>query len=76
MAQSAQSAEGDLLNQLSLAPLHKEADAQQAVLAGLGWVRAILNSGNTNKKWGVFAVTRHTAAQHRETEPFNKYFSD
>ena len=50
MAQSAQSAEGDLLNQLSLAPLHKEADAQQAVLAGLGWVRAILNSGNTNKK--------------------------
>ena len=72
MAQSAQSAEGDLLNQLSLAPLHKEADA------GLGWagVRAILNSGNTNKKWGVFAVTRHTAAQHRETEPFNKYFSD
>ena len=36
MAQSAQSAEGDLLNQLSLAPLHKEADAQQAVLAGLG----------------------------------------
>ena len=27
MAQSAQSAEGDLLNQLSLAPLHKEADA-------------------------------------------------
>ena len=36
MAQSAQSAEGDLLNQLSLAPLHKEADAQQAGLAGLG----------------------------------------
>lgn len=75
MAQSAQSAEGDLLNQLSLAPLHKEADAG---LGWLGWarVRAILNSGNTNKKWGVFAVTRHTAAQHRETEPFNKYFSD
>ena len=51
MAQSAQSAEGDLLNQLSLAPLHKEADAQQAVLAGLAGL-AGLGRGESYFKLG------------------------